>query len=113
LTGSQRSNLDYLLENLLDPSALVGRNYQMSVLQTKDGRLLTGIVLAETGAALTLRTPTEEVVVPVDEIVLRERTNISVMPEDLLERLTEVEACDLIAYLAGAEQAPLPDGAGK
>ena len=29
LTGSQRTNLDYLLENLLDPSAAVARDYQM------------------------------------------------------------------------------------
>ncbi|MEM6916186.1 MAG: PVC-type heme-binding CxxCH protein, partial [Verrucomicrobiota bacterium] len=44
LTGSGRSELDYLLENILDPGAIVGADYQMSILTMKDGRLLTGVV---------------------------------------------------------------------
>src|SRR5207302_3105045 len=30
LTGAQRTNLDYILENVLDPSAVVARDYQVS-----------------------------------------------------------------------------------
>ena len=33
LTGSNRSDLDYLLSNLIDPSAEVGRDFRMSVVQ--------------------------------------------------------------------------------
>src|SRR5262249_38853079 len=39
LTGSQRANLDYLLENVLDPSAVVFSEYQVTVIETKDGRV--------------------------------------------------------------------------
>ena len=42
LTGSQRNNLDYVLENVLDPSAVVAKEYQVTLLQTKDGRLIYG-----------------------------------------------------------------------
>src|SRR5438105_7157785 len=35
LTGAQRMNLDYLLENILDPSALVPSEYQVSILELK------------------------------------------------------------------------------
>ncbi|MEY4189889.1 MAG: hypothetical protein RIR17_625, partial [Planctomycetota bacterium] len=44
LTGSQRSNLEYLLENILEPNATVAADYRMSAVTLKDGRLLTGLV---------------------------------------------------------------------
>src|SRR5207302_11483553 len=57
LTGSQRANLDYVLENVVDPNAIVARDYQMTLIETKDGRTITGIVQSETDSALTVRTP--------------------------------------------------------
>ena len=48
LTGSNRANLDYLLSNLIDPSAEVGRDYRMSVVRTADGRVITGIIVERT-----------------------------------------------------------------
>src|SRR5262249_20159128 len=47
LTGSQRANLDYILENVLDPNAVVAREYQVTIVETKDGRILTGIIRQE------------------------------------------------------------------
>src|SRR5262249_42678024 len=44
LTGSQRANLDYVLENVLDPSAIVYGEYQVTVAETRDGRIVNGIV---------------------------------------------------------------------
>ena len=49
LTGSQRTNLDYILENVLDPSAIVPKEYQVTVVVTTAGRTLTGIVKKEIG----------------------------------------------------------------
>ncbi len=43
LTGSNRANLEYLLSNVLDPSAVMAKEYQPSVIATADGRVLTGI----------------------------------------------------------------------
>src|SRR5262249_20682112 len=54
LTGSQRSNLDYLLENILDPSAVVPSEYQMTVLLLQSGRTINGIITQETDKALTV-----------------------------------------------------------
>src|SRR5262249_13577471 len=45
LTGGNRTNLDYLLSNLIDPSAEVGRDYRMSVVNTQSGRVITGILV--------------------------------------------------------------------
>jgi putative membrane-bound dehydrogenase-like protein len=108
LTGSQRANLDYLLENLLDPSALVAKEYQMTVLATKNGRTLTGIVKQETERAVTVQTQNEVVMVPKDEIEARELSPVSMMPEGLLDKLTREEVRDLIAYLASPHQVALP-----
>jgi putative membrane-bound dehydrogenase-like protein len=108
LTGSQRSNLDYLLENVLDPSAVVPNEYKMSVLQLQNGRTINGIITHETDKALTVRTANESIVVPKDEIETRNVSKLSLMPDGILEKLTDIEVRDLIAYLRGKEQVALP-----
>jgi putative heme-binding domain-containing protein len=112
LTGAQRTNLDYLLENLVDPSALVGRDYQMSVIETADGRIINGIIAGEDAAVLTVQTQNDRLLIPKSDIETREQSKLSLMPEGLLDKLSEVELRALIAYLSGAEQAtfPLPPG---
>jgi putative heme-binding domain-containing protein len=110
LTGSQRSNLDYLLENILDPSAVVPREYQVTVLQLQSGRTINGIIIQETDKAVTGRTANEALVVPKDEIETRTVSKLSMMPEGILEKSTDMEVRDLIAYLRAKEQVPLPKG---
>src|SRR5690606_32361175 len=56
ITGAQRHNLDYLLENLIDPSAAVSRDYLAEIVQTTDGRVISGLVTAESEQAVTLQT---------------------------------------------------------
>ena len=99
LTGSQRSNLDYLLENVLDPSAVVPREYQVSILTTASGRTLTGIIKEETERAVTVQTQNESVVVARDDVESRTQTNVSMMPEGLFDKLSPEEVRDLVAYL--------------
>jgi putative membrane-bound dehydrogenase-like protein len=108
LTGSQRANLDYVLENVLDPSAVVARDYQMSVIMLKNGRVLNGIVKREDERSVTLRTQNETLVVPKVEIDTRTLSPLSLMPDGLLDKLSRDEVRDLIAYLASPEQVPLP-----
>ena len=43
LTGSGRSNLEYLLENIVDPNGAVSADYRMNILKLKDGRILSGM----------------------------------------------------------------------
>src|SRR6185437_9304720 len=59
LTGSQRSNPEYLLTKLLDPSAVVARDYQMTVFTLANGRVLGGLVKEENDKTLTLQTQNE------------------------------------------------------
>lgn len=108
LTGSQRSSTEYLLTKILDPSATVSKDYQVSVLGMKDGRVLNGIVKEETPQTLTLQTATELLRLAVKDVDSRKLTGQSLMPEGALAPLTDREVRDLIAYLAGAEQVKLP-----
>jgi putative membrane-bound dehydrogenase-like protein len=113
LTGSQRANLDYLLENILDPSAIVPAEYQMSIIATKSGRVLNGIIKKEDDRTVTVQTQNEAVILPKDEIEDRQKSPISLMPEGLLDKLTPQEVRDLVAYVAGANQVPAAKEAKK
>lgn len=108
ITGSQRTNLDYLLQTLIDPSAAVARDYQMQVLETTSGRVITGLVVAETKAAVTIQTVNEKIVVPVAEIEQRTLASVSMMPEGMLQNLSTEQIRQLFAYLMGPGQVPLP-----
>jgi putative heme-binding domain-containing protein len=97
-----------LLANLLDPSAVVGRDYQTTIVVTDDGRSIAGIGVKETPTSVTLQTPTEQVTVPLDDIETRVLSLQSLMPENQLAQLDVRSAVDLVAYLRHPTQVPLP-----
>ena len=108
LTGSQRANPEYLLSKLVDPSFAVPRDYQMVVVETKSGRFISGIITADNGQIVTVQTQNEAINVPKNDIELRMPTKQSLMPEGILDHMTEEEVRALIAYVSGAGQVPLP-----
>ena len=107
ITGSNRANLDYILENMLDPSAIVGRDYQMTVVALRDGRTISGLLKQESDSALTIQTINDKVVVPKSEIEERSLSSVSMMPERQLDPMTKDEVRDLIAYLGSPHQVVL------
>jgi putative heme-binding domain-containing protein len=116
LTGSNRRDLDYVLQNVLDPSALIGKDYLAHVLATTDGRVLTGIIRAEDKDAVTLVTANETLTLPRAEIEARKPSEASMMPDDLLKPLSDFDTRSLIAYLASPSQTPMlatPENAGS
>jgi putative membrane-bound dehydrogenase-like protein len=111
LTGSNRANLDYLLENMLDPSAVIGKDYQLTQVLTTDGRQVNGIIKNENATAVTLQTPTDLVTIPLSDIDERELVKLSLMPEGQLKPMSPEDVRDLVAYLGAPAQVALP-GAG-
>jgi putative heme-binding domain-containing protein len=107
LTGSQRTNLDYVLDNVLDPSAAVARDYQMTQLVLADGRLLTGMIVEENDQTVTLQTPTERSTFAKADIEDRTRSPLSMMPEGIFGSLSVEDVLALVAYLASPQQVPL------
>jgi putative heme-binding domain-containing protein len=111
LTGSNRANLEYVLSNILDPSAVMAKEYQPSVVTLADGRVITGIIKQQDKNTVTIQTPNETLTVGRDEIEEMTSTPISMMPSDLLKQHTEAEVRALISYLASPRQAPLAEAA--
>jgi putative membrane-bound dehydrogenase-like protein len=107
ITGSNRANLDYLLENILDPSAVIPNDYKATLIELKNGRVVTGIVRDQTPAALTVVTANETLTVPRNEIDTLKPSDTSMMPDDLLKPLSEPEVRALIAYLRNPGQVPI------
>lgn len=108
LTGYNRSELDYLLVKLIDPSSQVARDYRMSVVETRAGRVITGIVVEHSPRRLVVQTATERIVLGAEDVETVRESALSIMPEGQLDALTKQQVRDLIAYLSGKAQVPLP-----
>jgi putative membrane-bound dehydrogenase-like protein len=100
LTGYERDNLSYWIENIADPSASIRDEYLAFVVDTKDGRTLTGIIAAQDKATVTLRLGDGQTVRLAREQMEELRASpISLMPEDVLKELNDQQVRDLFAYL--------------
>ena len=108
ITGSNRNNLDYLLTNMLDPNAEIPNDYRTNILRTKDNRILVGVVRRSEGQSVTMATPTEVVTMAKSDVASIEQQNFSMMPEGLVLAFKKDELQDLVAYLRGSGQVPLP-----
>ena len=108
ITGSNRGDLDYLLQNVIDPNVVIPNDYRTWNLETKDDRVITGIATRQDDAAVTIVTANETLVIPRAEIASLTQGELSMMPEGLLQSLSDEEVCDLVAYLKQPAQVPLP-----
>lgn len=106
LTGSNRE-LDYLLENIVDPSAVIGRDYQLSTIKTRNGSFIAGMIHGETDTTITVKTVTETQTVARRDVESVETSDASMMPEGLLPALSDEEARNLLRYLMSPTQVPL------
>lgn len=107
LTGSNRSNIDYLLSNIVDPSAVMAKEYRATIIATENGRVITGLVKAQDARSVTVQTGDALVVVPRDEIEERFESDKSMMPDDQLKQFTPHQVRSLIAYLRARQQNPM------
>ena len=103
LTGSQRTSLDYLLQHVVDPGAVVPSEYKVVTVLTNDGRLVHGVMPEQNERVVVLQTPTERLVIDRNEIDVLKPASVSMMPEGLLESLTPAQRRDLVGYLSTPE----------
>jgi putative membrane-bound dehydrogenase-like protein len=100
LAAIRDRGLESVLLNILDPNREVKPQYQSYVVVTTAGRVLTGMITAETANSLTLRKPDggEESVLRLDVDEMR-GTGLSFMPEGLEKAIDPAAMADLLAYL--------------
>ena len=109
LTGANRNNIDYLLENIVDPSAVVSKDFRMTIVQTTDGQTLNGLVAAKNDKTLSLQTQNELKTILLDDIEETKRSTMSPMPDGMLDNLSEDQIANLIGYLMQPSQVQLPE----
>jgi putative heme-binding domain-containing protein len=92
-----------LLESIIEPSKVVSDQYQAIVVTTADGRQIVGRVVNLSGDTMSINTdmldPQKKVNVNRNLVESIEPSKISMMPEGLIDTLTQDEILDLVAYL--------------
>jgi putative heme-binding domain-containing protein len=101
ITGANRGNLEYLLSNILTPSAIIQDDYRMHIILTDDGRIYSGIPSEENERTLKLHVAdrSEPVLITKSSIESREIAAVSMMPDGILNNLSDTEVVDLVGYL--------------
>ena len=108
LTGSDRKNLHYILSNVIDPNAEIPNDYRTAIIRMKDNRVLIGVVRSREPKRITVVTPSEVIFLPKRDVAKIDSQNYSIMPEGLIRVFKDQELRDLISYLGGDGQVPLP-----
>ncbi len=100
LTHANRKNTDELLATIVNPSAVIRKEFLSFLVHTADGRVLTGLLVEQTPSSVTLLTAkNERIAVARDQIETIVESPTSLMPENLLVPLKPQELRDLFAYL--------------
>jgi putative membrane-bound dehydrogenase-like protein len=100
LTRINRQNTAELLATIVDPSALVRREYQNFLVQTSDGRVLTGLLVEQTAGSVTVLSAKNERTTIAREAIDRiGESTVSLMPDNILAPLQPQELRDLFGYL--------------
>jgi putative heme-binding domain-containing protein len=104
LTPFNRTDVPNLLLHVINPNAEIREGYEGSVVTTKSGRLLTGIVTERSDRLVVVRTADGRLVYqPRDDVESIRTTGISLMPEGLLSGVSDQQVCDLLAYLRSGQ----------
>ena len=87
---------------------MIPNEYRAVNVETADDRSLTGIIKQQDDRSVTLATANETLTLPRTEIKSLHQTELSMMPEGLLQPLSDQEVRDLLYYLSRPGQVPLP-----
>jgi putative heme-binding domain-containing protein len=97
-----RLSREQILESLHQPSKVIAKGYETWIITLKDGSVQSGFLVNPGDATLTLKLPTgQPQTIARDQVKSQQAQPSSLMPEGLLQSMTEQEAADVIAFLAG------------
>jgi putative heme-binding domain-containing protein len=100
LTGAERKDRLKLIRNIIDPNSEIRPQFISHVAVTNDGRVITGLLAESNAETITLLDAKNKrtLLRRADLEELREST-VSLMPEKLLDEMTDQQIRDLLAYL--------------
>jgi putative membrane-bound dehydrogenase-like protein len=113
LTGADRKNIDVLAMNIVDPSAVIRAEYGATQIKTTSGQVLVGLLVEQNAQSVTLLDANNvRTVLGRGQIEVSKPSAVSLMPEKLLNPLSDPEILDFFAYVMGdgplAAKAPWP-----
>ncbi|MFA6546240.1 MAG: LamG-like jellyroll fold domain-containing protein, partial [Limisphaerales bacterium] len=101
LDGVSHSGVEALLRNILTPSAAMEGGYRKFRVETRDDEIQEGLLVSEDPTAIVLRQPNlPDMRIPRANVRRAGFTNISMMPEGLLEAMKPGQVSDLFAFLS-------------
>ena len=99
------STREEILTHLLDPNRTVDARYRLYVVETKDGKSVTGIIQNESPASVTLRPPFGQASTVVRSTIARiQALEQSMMPDGLEEGLSLQDMADLLDFILGGHR---------
>ncbi|MGC1274944.1 MAG: PQQ-dependent sugar dehydrogenase [Planctomycetaceae bacterium] len=113
----RRFDLRAIAESILDPSNVIDPKYHATTWVLASGRVITGRAAQVTGQQIVVEVNAstgETVAVARDDVEASQPSDVSPMPNGLLDTLTQDEILDLLAYLrsAGEQDGPSPAATG-
>jgi len=100
LTGIRNRPKESLLEDIINPSKALAPGYTAYAIETQEGELLTGVIVAEAANNVTLRKQGGEVSVLLRQnIVDMFSTRKSLMPDELEKELSPADMANLLAFI--------------
>ena len=100
---SGRFNRRDLLESIINPNKVISDQYRAQIIQTADGKLVTGRIISETDESILVATDPEDatktVTIRRDNIEGQKAAPQSLMPSGLMDELNRQEVVDLITFL--------------
>jgi putative heme-binding domain-containing protein len=104
LTSYQRDHLGTLLTSILDPSGEIREGYASVEVETRDGRTLSGFLTDRDDRQTTLRgLDGQDQALPAAVVLAVRPTGRSLMPEGLLEGLSDDQLRDFFAFLRSSQ----------
>ncbi len=95
----------YLLESILNPNAKIAEGYQSVILDTLDGKQVSGIIRKQTPKEITLITADNKLItIPTHDVDGKPKPDKSAMPDDLYKKLSRRELRDVVEFLAGLKE---------
>jgi putative heme-binding domain-containing protein len=104
LTPLKRDEIAPLAMNIVSPSAEIREGFQTQQAVTQDGRVITGFLLERTAKTVSLKTQDGQTInMLLEDVESLKQVPKSLMPERLLEGLSDQEIRDLFGYLRSSQ----------
>jgi putative heme-binding domain-containing protein len=100
LTGYDRANVDFWLDNMFTPSLEIREGFGAYIVKTKGGQILTGLMDAQDASGIVIKDMAgNKTAVKQTDIEKLEASPISLMPEGLTTGMSDADLKDFFAYL--------------